>query len=89
MANDADLPAGARPAWRAYREMCASKQAYFDLLSRLEESAASGPPTLAQQAQLARLLEQHDARVKDFNSALAGLTDPADREALLRRLQAD
>ena len=88
--TEADLPADARRAWQAYLAMCDSKQAYFSLLSEIEDqSRIPGRPTQEETGRLAELLQQHDARVRAFNEAMAAVTEPASRQALLQLLQAD
>jgi hypothetical protein len=85
--TEANLPAGARRAWRAYLAMCESKQAYFSLLSAMEEQyKTTGQPTREEKERLAELLQQHDARVRAFNEAMTA-ADNASRHALLLKLQ--
>lgn len=86
--NGAALPADARQAWDAYLAMCESKQAYFALLSAMDEKyKTAGEPTAEETERLAELLAAHDARVKAFNAAMAAVTEPASRQALLTMLQ--
>ena len=86
--NGAALPADARQAWEAYLAMRASKQAYFSLLSDVDEKyKTEGQPTQEESERLAELLAAHDANVKAFNAAMAAITEPASRQALLLKLQ--
>lgn len=93
MASDEDtaLPPEAQQAWFAYRDMCASKRDYFSLLSELEQrqNDTGAAPTEQENARLSELLRTHDRNVKAFNEAMASISEPASRQALLVRLQAD
>jgi D-serine deaminase-like pyridoxal phosphate-dependent protein len=86
--NEAALPADAKQAWEAYLAMCESKQAYFSLLSEVDEKyKTAGQPTQDESERLAELLQRHDECVMTFNQAMAAVTDPASRQALLLKLQ--
>lgn len=86
--TDAALPTDARAAWDAYLAMRDSKQAYFSLLSEIDEKyKTAGEPTAAETDRLADLLSRHDANVKAFNEAMAAITEPGSRQALLMKLQ--
>lgn len=87
----AALPPEAQQAWFAYQAMCDSKREYFALLSELEErqKESGEPPSDEENARLSELLDRHDENVKAFNKAMSAITEPASRQALLVRLQAD
>jgi hypothetical protein len=89
--DETALPPEAQEAWFAYRAMCASKRDYFALLSELEnryQDSGAGPSE-EENSRLAALLSRHDENVKAFNAAMAAISEPASRQALLVRLQAD
>lgn len=84
------LPPAAADAWRAYRSMLDSKSAHFGFLESLvEKYRHGGQRTLAEQARLANLLDEHDRRVTNFTAAMKQLaTDaPQAREALIELLK--
>jgi len=86
----AALPADARAAWEAYLAMRESKQAYFSLLSEMDEKQQAGRQASREESdRLAELLQRHDTNVRAFNQAMAAITEPASRQALLMKLQAD
>jgi len=86
--NGAALPADARQAWEAYLAMRESKQAYFSLLSAVDDKyKTAGQPTTEENTRLAQLLARHDEQVRAFNAAMAAITEPASRQALLTKLQ--
>lgn len=75
-------------AWEAYLAMRESKQAHFGLLSELDEKyRTAGQPTRDESKRLTELLQRHDERVRAFNQAMAAVTEPASRQALLLKLQ--
>lgn len=85
------LPREAQQAWFAYRAMCESKRDYFTLLSELDQkyNDTDGSASEEENARLSELLGRHDENVKAFNEAMAAITEPAARQALLVKLQAD
>jgi len=88
LALTVDLPQSAEPAWHAYLAMGESKAKYFTLLSRIDQRARDGgePTTLAESVLLEKLLGEHSASVHRFSAAMAAVTDPAAREALIREI---
>ena len=87
---EADLPVDARRAWQAYLAMRDSKEAYFSLLSEIEQKYRNwGKPTQEESGRLAELLQQHDAGVRAFTEAMATVTSETSRQALLQRLKAE
>lgn len=84
------LPPAAADAWRAYRRMLDSKAAHFGFLESLAEKYRyGGQRTLAEQARLANLLDEHDRQVKEFTAAMKQLATeaPQARAALLELLK--
>ena len=86
----AQLPITANAAWQAYLALREGKSAYFTLLSQIDQRARDGgePTTAAESLLLEKLLEQHSASVQRFSAAMAAVTDPAAREALIRAITA-
>ncbi len=87
--TEPDLPAAALPAWQAYRAMLETKAAHFAALAAQEQAANAGlKPRLAQQALIARLLEEHTLAVRRFKTALVelGKIDSAARDAVIALL---
>lgn len=69
-----DLPESARPAWRAYCAMLASKDAHFAFLGSLDEKyREGGRRSLAEIARLEQLLDEHDRCVRAFTEAMRAL----------------
>jgi len=87
--DDSDLPAAALPAWQAYRALLDTKAAHFAALESSERATLAGvKPRLAEQALIARLLDEHTAAVQRFKAAMASLSrdDPPARDALVALL---
>ena len=82
------LPPSAHNAWQTYLAMRESKASYFKLLSEIDLRSRDGgePTTLAESLLLEKLLEEHSASVHRFSAAMAAVTDPAAREALIREI---
>ena len=85
-----ELPTAAQAAWHAYLAMRAGKSAYFGLLSEIDQRTRDGgePTTLAESLLLEKLLAEHSALVHRFSAAMAAVTDPAARAALMREISA-
>ena len=66
------------------------KSAYFTLLSQIDQRTRDGgePVTLAESLLLEKLLGEHSASVHRFSAAMAAVTDPAARAALMREISA-
>ena len=84
------LPATAHEAWQAYLAMRDSKAAYFTLLTAIDQRSRGGgePTTIAESLLLEKLLGAHSMSVQRFGTAMAAVTDPAAREALIRAISA-
>ena len=82
-----DLSPETATAWQAYRSMCSSKDDYFSLLQALDEKYKSGgEPGIAENLRLEKLLSEHDRKVKQFNQAVATITDPDAKQQLVELL---
>ena len=83
-----DLTPETVAAWQAYQSMCSSKDDYFALLQTLDEKYKSGgEPGIAENLRLEKLLSEHDRKVKQFNQAVAAITDPGAKQQLVELLQ--
>ncbi|MCY4362709.1 MAG: hypothetical protein OXE42_11070 [Gammaproteobacteria bacterium] len=83
-----DLNPATAAAWQAYRSMCSSKDDYFSLLQALDEKYKSGgEPGIAENLRLEKLLSEHDRKVKQFNQAVAAITDPGAKQQLVELLK--
>jgi len=68
--------------------MCSSKDDYFSLLQALDEKYKSGgEPGIAENLRLEKLLSEHDRKVKQFNQAVAAITDPGAKQQLVELLK--
>ena len=84
-----ELPAAAQPTWAAYQAMATTKQHHLDYLQQLEDKYQKyGQPSPDEQETLNQFLQQHDAQVTAFKTALSQLriSDPSAYGALLKRL---
>lgn len=83
-----DLSPETAAAWQAYRSMCSSKDDYFSLLQALDEKyKGGGGPGIAENLRLEQLLSEHDRKVKQFNQAVAAITDPDAKQQLVELLK--
>ena len=83
-----DLSPETAAAWQAYRSMCSSKDDYFSLLQTLDEKYKNGgEPGIAENLRLEKLLGEHDRKVKQFNQAVAAITDPGAKQQLVELLK--
>lgn len=83
------MPAEARLAWDAYLAMEQSKQAHFNALQSLEvKYQEGGRHTLAETANLAGLLAEHDERVQTFRRLTKELqtTDLVAYQSLIQQI---
>lgn len=79
-----DLSDEAKLVYQAFLDMSASKAAHFSCLEAIESTyEAGGVPSLAEKLELEKLLANHDRNVLAFRTALAGLTDDAERQAVI------
>ena len=85
--NKNPLSPEAEAALGAYEAMRASKHEYFSLLQSIDEKYRNwGHPSDEEKKRLDDLLKVHDSKVSVFNEAMARVTDPDDRMALIQRL---
>ena len=85
------LPNAALPAWRAYGDMLASKDAHFGCMFELNRKyERGGRHTLAEIARLQQLLAEHDRCVAAFAQAMRelGASNRASHAALVMALAA-
>lgn len=82
-----DLSDAGRLAYRAFLDMSDSKAAHFSCLEAIESTYESGGvPGIVEKLELEKLLANHDKHVLAFKTALAAVTDAAEREALIRMM---
>ncbi len=88
MTDPGALPPEARQAWRAYLAMRECKEAYFGLLSEIDQRTRDGgaPASMAESLLLETRLAGHGAAVQAFSSAMAAVTDTRAREDLIRAI---
>ena len=83
-----DLKPETVTAWQAYKSMCSSKDDYFSLLQALDEKYKNGgEPGIAENLRLEKLLSEHDKRVKQFNQAVAAISNPDAKQQLMDLLK--
>ena len=72
-------------AYQAFIDMSNSKATHFACLQAIEAVyEAGGAPSLAENLELEKLLAIHDKNVLAFKTAMAGVTDDAERQALIQ-----
>lgn len=77
----------AEAAWQAWVEMGQSKRLYFNFLRELDEKYDRGDsPSIAENLKMEKLLAEHDRNVKRFNRAMGAVSDPDEREVLMKKL---
>lgn len=82
-----DLSEAAKIAYQAFVDMKQSKAAYFNSLEAIENKYSSGgAPSLAENLELEKLLATHDKNVLSFKTAMAGVTDEAEKATLVQLL---
>jgi hypothetical protein len=82
-----DLSEAAKIAYQAFVDMKQGKTAYFASLEAIENKYSSGgAPSLAENLELEKLLSIHDKNVLAFKSAMADVTDEAEKAALVQLL---
>ena len=79
------LSEAAKIAHQAFIDMRNSKQAHFDYLQAIENKYQSGGvPGPDETRRLEQLLADHDRNVLAFSTAMAKVTDPNEKEILVR-----
>ncbi len=87
MADSDDLSQSAQIAYQAFVDMKKSKAAHFTCLEGLQRKYESGgAPSLAENLELEKLLAAHDKNVLAFKTALAAVTDEAEKQQLIEML---
>lgn len=83
LTNENDLPADARTALQAYRDMSNSKIAYFSLLQEIDDANKSSKE---QEDKLAELLKVHDENVKAYHNAMHSIEDIKVRDEVIKHM---
>ena len=85
--SNSGLSPTAEAAWQAYQAMGKTKRIYFGFLTELDQKYDKNQsPSIAENLKMEELLADHDANVKVFNEAMAEVTEPEDREQLMKKL---
>ena len=84
MTKNEDLGEDARQAYQAFLDMSDSKSRHFACLQAIESRYQSGgAPSLAENLELEKLLSVHDKNVLAFRTAMAAVSEEADKQRLL------
>ena len=84
MTSKDELSETGQMAYQAFVDMSASKAAHFSCLEAIEAVyEAGGVPSLAEKQELEKRLANHDRNVLAFRTALAALSDDAERQAVI------
>jgi len=79
-----DLGDDAKLAYQAFVDMSNSKALHFACLQAVESAYESGGvPGLAETLELEKLLANHDRNVLAFKTAMAAVTDDAEKQLLI------
>jgi len=79
-----DLGENGKLAYQAYLDMSDSKALHFACLQAIESSyEAGGVPSIAENLELEKLLANHDRNVMAFKTAMAAITDDAEKQLLI------
>ncbi|MCG8380198.1 MAG: hypothetical protein MI865_12100 [Proteobacteria bacterium] len=80
-----ELSEEAKVAYQAFVDMSKSKEAYFSYLQDIDTKYKDGGgPSIAENLQLEKLLNEHDKNVLAFNTAMAAIEDADSRNALIK-----
>lgn len=72
--NEKNLPSETNNAWKAYTDMCRTKQQHMDYLRFLEEKYEKyGEPNASETHELNQRLQVHDRQVAIFRTTLQQL----------------
>ena len=78
------LGENAKLAYQAFLDMSNSKALHFACLQAIESSyEAGGVPGIAENLELEKLLANHDKNVMAFKTAMAAVTDDAEKRLLI------
>lgn len=84
MQNADNLSEAAKIAYQAFLDMKRGKDEHFNCLAAIENKyQAGGAPSPAENRELEKLLERHDRNVLAFSTAMADVTDEAEKNALV------
>jgi hypothetical protein len=79
-----DLSDNGKLAYQAFVDMSDSKALHFACLQAIESTyQAGGVPGLVENLELEKLLANHDRNVLAFKTAMAAVTDPAEKRLLI------
>lgn len=79
-----DLSDDAKIAYQAFLDMSNSKAAHFSCLQAIESVYESGGvPGIVEKLELDKLLAIHDKNVLAFKTAMAAVTDDAEKQSLI------
>jgi hypothetical protein len=79
-----DLSDNAKLAYQAFLDMSNSKALHFACLQAIESTyEAGGVPGIAENLELQKLLANHDKNVLAFKTAMAAVTDDAEKQQLI------
>lgn len=79
-----DLSDDAKIAYQAFLDMSNSKAAHFNCLQAIETVYESGGvPGTVEKLELDKLLTIHDKNVLAFKTAMAAVTDDAEKQSLI------
>ena len=79
-----DLGDNGKLAYQAFVDMGNSKALHFACLQAIESTYQSGGvPGLVENLELEKLLANHDKNVLAFKTAMAAVTDPAEKRLLI------
>lgn len=82
-----ELSEEAKVAYQAFVDMSKSKEAYFSYLQDIDTKYKDGGgPSIAENLQLEKLLNEHDKNVLAFNTAMTAVEDIDSRNALIKLL---
>jgi hypothetical protein len=79
-----DLSENAKLAYQAFLDMSNSKALHFTCMQAIESCyEAGGVPGIAENLELEKLLANHDKNVMAFTTAMAAVTDDAEKRLLI------
>ncbi len=75
----------AKIAYQAFLDMSNSKAAHFNCLEAIESIYQSGgTPSIAENLELEKLLDNHDKNVLAFKAAMDAVTDSDEKKTLIQ-----
>lgn len=80
-----DLSEAAQTAYQAFVDMSNSKTVHFNYLKAIDDQySKGGVPSIKENLELQRLLNDHDQNVLAFKTAMAAVTDSDEQKVLLQ-----